>query len=472
MEGTKRSNQKKNENCRSKRSKRMHLLCETQIDSDITNGAEYNLSLPESRIDRRNSGSCLKIQSSFSDSWKSHVQSVYNMCPVGPYAGPYDQAACVPLSVQLIGSDLNFERYTQFQHDAHLDCMKYRVSCIYDTYDDLEKINVLGPVEIVSTHDGPVDINNDYKKKIYYTCRKKRCEIPCPCKDCCTQDGQCTEHKMGHPNLFDSKLHAVSIRGSDLSCQNSSFFQRSYVNKYSQIPVSCKSCRRDVLHHNAYHIDYHFYCRFCVQNHHKTKPSTEGELLHEIKEETKYYHTVCYHCNKKFQDKDACKQHIEYSHNEAPYKCDQCEAKYTSKSAKEYHIKSIHDKETLIFECEICDAKFEAEMILQDHKKYVHTTERNFKCEDCPARFKRNKDLQHHMKNIHNYDQKIETYGEGSEIQEFKCDECNLIYSYKKSLNDHIKRKHSGIDEEFKCEECGKIFNQKKSLNRHVKTHE
>ena len=156
----------------------MYLLCETQIDSDITDGEEYKLSLPVSRIDRRNSDSSLEIESSFSDSWKSHVQSVYNMCPVGPYAGPYDQAACVPLSV-----------YTQFQHDGHLDCMKYRLSCIYNTYDDLEKIYVLSPVEVVSTNDGPAEINNDYKKKIFYTCRKKRCRFPCPCKDCCTEKG-------------------------------------------------------------------------------------------------------------------------------------------------------------------------------------------------------------------------------------------------------------------------------------------
>ena len=75
-----------------KRSKHMYLLCETQIDSDITDGEEYKLSLPVSRIDRRNSDSSLEIESCFSDSWKSHVQSVYkyNMCPVGPYAGPYD----------------------------------------------------------------------------------------------------------------------------------------------------------------------------------------------------------------------------------------------------------------------------------------------------------------------------------------------------------------------------------------------
>ena len=450
----------------------MNILCETQIDSDLTDGEEYKLSLPESRIDRRNSDSSLEIKSSFSDSWKSHVQSVYNMCPVGPYAGPYDQAACVPMSVQLVGSDLDFERYTQFQHDGHLDCMRYRVSCIYSAYDDLEKINVLGPVEVVSTNDGPAEINNDYKKKIFYTCRKKRCKIPCPCKDCCTEEGQCSEHKMGHPHLFNSKLHAISIRGSDLSCQNSSFFQRSYVNKYSQIPVSCKPCNRDLLHHNAYHIDYHFYCRFCVQNHHKTKASTEGELHHEIKEDIEYHQTVCYHCNKKFQDKDTCKQHIKYSHNEAPYKCDQCDAKYTSNAAKEYHIRTVHDKQTLTFECDACDATFAAEVILRDHKKYVHTTDRNFKCEDCPARFKRNKDLQHHIQNIHNYDPKTETYGEGSKIQEYKCDECNISYGYKKSLNDHIKRKHSGNEEEFKCVECGKIFNQMKTLNRHMKTHE
>ena len=75
------------------------------------------------------------------------------------------------------------------------------------------------------------------------------------------------------------------------------------------------------------------------------KLRTEGEHLHEIKEDIEYHQTVCYHCNKKFQNKGTCKQHIKYSHNIAPYyKCDQCDAKYTSNAAKEYHIRTVHNK--------------------------------------------------------------------------------------------------------------------------------
>ena len=53
--------------------------------------------------------------------------------------------------------------------------MEYASSCIYDAFDHLEKIKVLGHVKIVSSNEGPAEINNDYKKKIHYTCLKKKC---------------------------------------------------------------------------------------------------------------------------------------------------------------------------------------------------------------------------------------------------------------------------------------------------------
>ena len=267
---------------KNKRSKKMFLVCKNIIESDFCE--KYTISFPKSRIDRSNGSFSLEAQSTFSDSWQARVQSEYNACPVGPYAGPYDQAASVPLSAQLPDSNLSYDKYTQFQHDSNVDCMEYAYSCIYDAFDDLEKIKVLGPVKIVSSNEGPTKIDNDYKKKIHYTCVSLRCKIPCPCKDCCNGEGQCKEHKIGHPHLFNKELHAISIRGSDFSCQNSFFFEQSYVNEYSEIPITCGPCNRDVLHHNAYHIDYHFHCKFCIQNHHKTKPTTERELLHEIRE--------------------------------------------------------------------------------------------------------------------------------------------------------------------------------------------
>ena len=453
-------------NDQSKRKKKTFLLCETQIETDMNKSEQFKLTFPESRKDK--STPFTENHSSFSESWQSRVQTEYNDCPVGPYAGPYDQASCLPLSVQLPGSDLDFDKYTKFQHDESADCMKYQVSCIYDAFDDLEKIKVLGPVEVVKN---PVEVNNDYKRKITYTCVKSRCEIPCPCKDCCQQKGQCTEHKIGHPSDFDAEAHLISIRASDLEWKDSSFFSNSYVNKYSQLPKPCKSCHRDLVHHNAYHIDYHFYCKFCVQNHYKLKAASKKELIQEIKSEKDYYETVCNYCNKKFQDKDTCKKHKRYTHEKVPYRCDLCEAEYTSEAAKEYHVKTVHEKDCS-FVCDLCDKSFKAEVLLKEHKKYVHSSVKKFSCEDCDAKFKRNQDLQWHMRNVHNFYQKMEDYGEEKERLIFMCEECDASYAYKKSLNDHINRKHSGSSQEFKCEKCEKSFNQKKNLNRHMKTHE
>ena len=44
------------------------------------------------------------------------LQNQYNSCPVGQYAGPYDQNQSLHLNVQLPESDLNFEKYASFSH--------------------------------------------------------------------------------------------------------------------------------------------------------------------------------------------------------------------------------------------------------------------------------------------------------------------------------------------------------------------
>ena len=106
-------------NDQSKRRKKTFLLCETQIETNMNKSEQFKLTFPESRKDK--STPFTENHSSFSESWQSRVQTEYNDCPVGPYVGPYDQASCLPLSVQLPGSVLYFDKYTKFQYDESAD---------------------------------------------------------------------------------------------------------------------------------------------------------------------------------------------------------------------------------------------------------------------------------------------------------------------------------------------------------------
>ena len=441
------------------------IQCETFVENQ--NGENFRISLPESRVDR--SSFSLDIRERFEDStWMFRVQKEYNSSPVGPYVGPYDQSECVPLSAQLCKSDLNYARYTEFIHDDEVDCHTFTISTEYDDLDDLEKLAAL---EI----DDKEKDSDEVSGKVYYSCQKKKssCKVPCPCKDCCTDEVHCKLHKVGHPKLFNPELHAISIRGSDNFCEDSSFFSpnRSYVNKYANIPVSCDVCQRDLLHHDAYHIEYHPRCQYCQQNKFKLKPETAEELRKDLKEEENYYKTVCHICDKRFRDIYNCTKHIEYTHVEVPFKCDICEKRFTSKAAKSYHEEVTHRQENPEVKCEECDKTFSAIVSLKAHQKYVHSDEKKFNCDECDAKFKQKRDLYQHIKHVHNFDMKKETYGQP--LEEFKCDQCTASFKYKKNLNEHMRRKHSeGPNEEFTCLVCEKIFNQKNNLVRHQKTHD
>ena len=63
--------------------------------------------------------------------------------------------------------------------------------------------------------------------------------------------------------MFDENLDAVSIRNTEEYCLDGSFFKKGYLIKYPGIPITCKKCKKDFLHHLSYHLDFHEHCKFC-----------------------------------------------------------------------------------------------------------------------------------------------------------------------------------------------------------------
>ena len=161
-----------------------------------------------------------------------------------------------------------------------------------------------------------------------------KCKIPCPCPQCHTDLHQCSEHKIRHESLFDEINHAISIKSSEQFCSNKSFFKKSYILRFSGIPLSCKQCREDLLWHHSYHFEYHEKCRFCKPSWYKHKAKSEKELKSLEEEEVQYFKRVRPFCDKQFITASHVNKHIEYEHYGAKYSCDFFERMFQFKSGK------------------------------------------------------------------------------------------------------------------------------------------
>ena len=315
------------------------LKTETEM-VDKTNSVKVSLSLPKSRRNRKT----LEIEQMMSG-FNGRIQQEYNLHPVGQYMGPYDQNRNLKLDIQLPEANLDFEKYTEFCHDG-AECFQLGLK-FYKRYEDHEKINsyrivsVLSQADSSSTSTGSEEEENDLKS---YTCQLGRCKIPCPCPQCHKNQAQCPEHKIQHEALFDEKNHAISIRSTEEFCRENTFFNKSYIIKYSGIPLDCKECQQDLLYHHSYHFEYHDKCRFCKQSWFKYKAKSSEELKILKKKEIDYFKCVCPYCDKQFMKESNVKLHIKHTHKNGQLKCEKCEKLFSSPQARDYHDKRMHSR--------------------------------------------------------------------------------------------------------------------------------
>ena len=354
---------------------------ELKLKSKMVNKfGSLSLSLPISRSNRQKLPS-LHAQENMTG-FQARVQREYNNHPVGMYMGPYDQNRNLELKIQLPDSNLHFRNFTEFHHPGG-ECFHLGLKS-YENYDDLDKIDAYRIV-MKATDDEESDTDSEEQENDVkvYTCQLGSCKIPCPCPQCHSNQSQCLEHKLRHETLFDEKQDAISIKSSQEFCLEESFFKKSYILKFSGIPITCKKCKRDLLLHHCYHFEYHEKCRFCKPSWFKHKAKTKEELKSLEKKEANYFKRVCPFCDKQFIRSIHMKKHIEYEHDGAKYKCNFCERAFNSHQAKTYHEKLKHSLNLTSVHCEKCKKTFASEVSLKVHLKYVHSDKRRESCPHC-----------------------------------------------------------------------------------------
>ena len=505
-------------------SERRFLKC--KVDCVLPDGRSVSLTLPESRVTRETFSLDQFSVLEKLDGFKGRMQKEFNEDNYGPYMGPYDQSDKLPLKLQLPGSELTFQTYTDFRHEDP-ECHSYSIKKSYSEIGDLEKIKSL---QIEDAADDRIPI------KVKYTCQSKKCEIPCICKDCCLGDPQCKAHNVAHEDTFDYERDSMTIRSSKDLFKDSSFLSHCYTIRYPKIPINCPECEKDLLHHNLYHIKYHESCKFCLQLRHKLTASTPQDFQKEVKFQAKFLGCICPHCGKQFVERHKRDKHLEYAHGKTRiccafcekrfategdlkqhesvahpkaehYKkamhleCPQCDQKFFDKLSRKKHIEKAHgnkrndcnlceetfaSKQALIYhldifhkntspvKCDMCFVTFTSLVSLKNHKKYLHSSPPKSKCCLCDAKFKQKKELNFHIRNRHQvntYDHFMNDWNDPEDRQIFQCNLCENDYKYKKDLEAHNKKCHGKEVNTFTCSKCDKCFSQKNNCLRHERNH-
>ena len=217
--------------------------------------------------------------------------------------------------------------------------------------------------ENVDIEKSESDSDESNQDKKFYTCQFGKCRIPCPCPQCHLSLEQCSEHTIKHPSLFDETKHLISIKSSEEFCRDRNFLKSSYISKFSGIPRDCKKCKKDLLYHESYHLEYHDSCRFCKQSWHKHKAKTVQEFHDLVKEEADYFKRVCPFCDKQFVQSYHAKRHIENEHTKGKFACSNCDKLFQSKQAKTYHETLKHAITGLeVLQCKRCEKTFGSEV--------------------------------------------------------------------------------------------------------------
>lgn len=165
-------------------------------------------------------------------------------------------------------------------------------------------------------------------------------------------------------------------------------------------------------------------------------------------------------CGKKFANKGAISDHIQYHIDPSTFQCEQCPKRFFERRALASHVLRHLSDEDRNFECYMCHKRYSIQHILKRHFDNAHPlTVTRHTCDICNKNFKSHHILKYHKRKVH-------------ELSEQRiCDICGKAFKTKEGYEGHVQV-HTGTEEpRAQCHYCGVWLKTKKILVKHMRIH-
>ena len=118
---------------------------------------------------------------------------------------------------------------------------------------------------------------------------------------------------------FNYRLSCIVKDRMDCLCSDCPYCKSLDVLKYAGTFQSCNSCKMKLLHHESYHLIYHYMCLFCNESLDRFKDILTEKPYWELFDERRFEESIsCHYCSKMFFNKESKQRHIEIVHKDNP----------------------------------------------------------------------------------------------------------------------------------------------------------